>query len=27
LNNLDLKFPANKDFYNAEFDKKPSPGL
>jgi acetolactate decarboxylase len=27
LNNFELKFPANDEFYNAEFDKKPAPGL
>jgi len=27
LNNLELKIPASKEFYNAEFDKKPAPGL
>jgi acetolactate decarboxylase len=27
LNNFELKFPANDEFHNAEFEKKPTPGL
>jgi acetolactate decarboxylase len=27
LNKFEMKFPAGAEFYNAEFDKKPAPGL